>query len=173
MLIDNIILIGMPGSGKSTVGKHIASTFDKEFIDADDLIEQAADMPIQAIVDEWGLVRFSKLEESVLCDINCQNAVVSTGGSAVFCDRAMLHLGNIGCRLFLKISLETLLARVTNESSRGLYKEPSQSLTDLYYERLELYPKYADLTFENDGSFDATDRSALLRLLNEFRIELD
>ena len=169
MLVSNIILIGMPGSGKSTVGKHIASTFDKEFIDADDLIEQAANMPIQAIVDEWGLARFSELEESVLCDLDCQNAVVSTGGSAVFSDRAMSHLGNIGCRLFLQISLETLLARVTNESSRGLYKKPSQSLTDLYNERLELYPRYADLTFDNDGSFEEADRSALSRLLNNFK----
>lgn len=168
MLSNNIILIGMPGSGKSTVGRVIAAQYEMDFIDVDDLIEKNANMPIQSIVDDRGLEQFGELEESVLCNIACDNTVVSTGGSAVYSHRGMQHLGKLGGRLYLEISLETLMARVTNESSRGLYRKPGQSLSDLYHERHTLYPTYADLTFDNDGCFDDAQRQRLFTLLSEF-----
>ena len=154
----------MPGSGKSTIGRSLAKRFNKKFIDADDLIEAAANLPIQSIVDGWGLKRFSELEESVLCDLDLQNSIISTGGSAVYCHTAMRKLGENGIRIYLRITAKTLLQRVKNESSRGLYKYPAHGLMRVYRDRQDLYPKYADLTFDNDGPFTALTAQRLFDL---------
>lgn len=162
----NIVLIGMPGSGKSTVGRRLARHYGLQFIDGDVLIEQATGMCIQDVVNRMGLRRFAEIEQRVLCSLQTDNAVISTGGSAVYSQEAMHYLGSIGRRLYLKISRATLLRRVNNTDSRGLFKLPSYSLLRLYAERQALYPCYADLTFANDKPLSAVQAHRLYRLLD-------
>jgi len=136
------------------------------FVDGDVLIEQHTGMAIQAVVNRMGLKRFAAIEQQVLCNLQLQNSVISTGGSAVYSQAAMHHLGQIGLRLYLKISPATLMRRVNNVGSRGLYKHPAHHLMRLYSDREALYPKYADLTFSNDAPFSAVNAQHLYRLLD-------
>jgi len=162
---SNIVLIGMPGSGKSTIGKRLASHYNLGFVDGDNLIENAANSSVQAIIDKWGLRRFQQIEQQVLCDLNPKDCVISTGGSAIYSASAMHHLGNIGTRLYLKISPQSLIRRVNNAATRGLYKYPAHSLMRLFSERQSLYPQYADITYENNQPFTALRAYQLYALL--------
>ena len=162
---NNLVLIGMPGAGKTTIGWFLSKHLGMTFIDADQLIEQTANLPIQSIVNNWGLAKFTELEESVLCDLSIENAIISTGGSAVYSHRAMSHLGYIGCRVYLKITANTLIRRVTNQDRRGLYKLPGHDLMRLFRDREHLYPNYADITFDNDRSFTASGAYELVSLI--------
>ena len=162
---NNLVLIGMPGAGKTTIGRFLSKHLGMNFIDADQLIEQTANLPIQSIVNNWGLAKFTELEESVLCDLSIENAIISTGGSAVYSHRAMSHLGYIGCRVYLKITANTLIRRVTNQDRRGLYKLPGHDLMRLFRDREHLYPNYADITFDNDRSFTASGAYELVSLI--------
>ncbi len=162
---SNIVLIGMPGSGKSTVGKQLARRYNLEFIDGDFLIEAAANMSIQSIVDNWGLKRFNRLEQEVLCDLNVNQSLVSTGGSAVYSDAAMHHLGNIGLRVYLRITPYTMLRRINNASTRGLFKLPGHSLMRLYEQRKSMYPRHAAVTFDNDRPFTAQTANVLYAII--------
>ncbi len=158
----------MPGSGKSTIGKRLARHYGLTFIDGDTLIESAAGLPIQQVVNNQGLKRFSQLEQRVLCDIDPCGAVISTGGSAVYSADAMRHLQQLSTVIYLQISLQTLVQRVNNTNSRGLYKLPAHPLVRLYRERESLYPSYAHLTFNNDAPFTAIKASQLLQKLDRF-----
>lgn len=162
---SNIALIGMPGSGKSTIGKHLAKHYQMDFVDGDHLIEQAAGMTLQQIVNLRGLQRFRDLEAQVLSELAAKNTVISTGGSAVFSARAMQYLACDCIRLYLKISPQTLIKRVQNVHSRGLIKSPSYHLLRLFVERRDLYSNYADITFTNDAFFSAVKASQLHQLL--------
>ncbi|MBX2849032.1 MAG: AAA family ATPase, partial [Acidiferrobacterales bacterium] len=115
----NLVLIGMPGSGKSTLGKRLADDLSIEFLDTDRLIEQKESQPIQAIADKSGINYLKSLEQSVLCDLSVKRHLLATGGSAVLSDPAMRHLSSIGKIIYLKIKLSTLLARVENSQTRG------------------------------------------------------
>ena len=157
----NIILIGMPGSGKTTVGRRLAKDLRYTFIDTDRLVERAVNMPIQKIVDNFGLRRFAQLEQRILCELAPSCSIIATGGSAVFSEAAMRHLGDYGTRLYLRISRQTMMRRITDKATRGLFKLPSHTLLRLYAERESMYPKYADLTFDNDKPFTAA-RAQLL-----------
>lgn len=163
---SNITLIGMPGSGKSTVGKRLAKHFNRRFIDCDVLIERSANMPIQHVVDRMGLKRFKEIEQRVLCEIDVTNAIISTGGSAIYSRTAMAHLAGISTLLYLRISRASLLRRVNNESARGLYKLPSHSLLRLYQEREQMYPECADVIFDNDEPLSAVKADQLISLLS-------
>lgn len=165
---NNVVLIGMPGAGKSTIGRFLSKNLGKRFIDADPLIEQAASLPIQDIVNNWGLAKFTELEESVLCDLKVENSIISTGGSAVYSERAMTYLGDIGCRVYLKISANTLIRRVTNQDRRGLYKLPGHGLMRLFRDREYLYPNFADITFSNDVPFTSAGAHRLVSLINTY-----
>ena len=127
----NIVLIGMPGSGKSTIGKRLAKYFELEFVDTDLILEQVENMPIQSIVDRRGLRRSMQLEHDVLNSLSIQGAVIATGGSAVYSDHAMQHLALTGTRVYLYVSLATMLRRVTNDESRGLVKLPQHHMSRL------------------------------------------
>lgn len=162
---SNIALIGMPGSGKSTIGKYLAKHYQMNFIDGDHLIEQAAGMTVQQIVNLRGLQRFRDLETQVLSELVVKNTVISTGGSAVFSAQAMQHLGNQSVTLYLKISPQTLIKRVQNVRSRGLIKLPSHHMLRLFAERKDLYSNYADVIFANDAYFNAVKASQLHQLL--------
>lgn len=148
---SNLILIGMPGSGKSTVGIILAKMMTRPYIDTDILIQLAEKRSLQEIVDHQGHMVLRDIEERVLLDINCQNHIIATGGSAAYSDKAMNHLKRDGVVIFLDADLVTLKSRISNYETRGLAKRPDQSFADLFQERYQLYTKYADITTPSKG----------------------
>ncbi len=147
----NIVLIGMPGAGKSTVGVILAKKMLRDFVDTDLLIQAAEGRCLQEIVDTDGYLRLREIEEQLLLSLDVQNHVVATGGSAVYSDRAMNYLKSHGQLIFLQVELVALQARVPDYSSRGLAKHLDQSFDELFEERLQLYRRYADITITCAG----------------------
>ena len=149
---ENIILIGMPGAGKSTLGVVLAKILGYEFIDADLLIQSKLDKTLQKIIDACGPDGFIEVENEVLCTLTAKHAVIATGGSAVYSDEAMRHLGSIGTVVYLKVSYEELESRLGGLHERGVVmKNGTGGLSELFEERRPLYEKYADLTIDIDG----------------------
>jgi len=148
---SNIVLIGMPGSGKSTVGVILAKKIAHDFVDTDILIQKAQGRPLQDIVDKDGYAALRNIEESELLKLKVSNYVIATGGSAVYGEHAMAHLKSNGLAIFLDVSLATLEARIPDFSTRGLAKRPDQTFSELFDERNGLYKKYADITIKCDG----------------------
>lgn len=153
MLSDsrNLIFVGMPGSGKSTVGVLVAKRLGLGFIDTDLLIQQKAGCTLQDIVNQRGYLALRLVEEEALLQLNVEKHVLSTGGSAVYSDAAMTHLKMGGIVIFLDISLDTVASRIGDYSLRGISKRPEQSLIELYEERSALYSRYADITIQGDA----------------------
>jgi shikimate kinase len=148
---SNFILIGMPGAGKSTIGALFAERANLSFLDTDLLLESRENRPLQQIVDQSGYLGMQIAEESLVLSLNCQNHVIATGGSVIYSPLAMKQLKTLGLILFLHLSLEELLPRLTDLTTRGLVRRPGQSFADLYLERLPLYRRYADLTITCGG----------------------
>jgi shikimate kinase len=146
---QNIILIGMPGSGKSTVGVILAKRLSRGFVDTDLMIQTAQGRSLQKIVDLDGYLALREIEERLLLDLRCSNQVIATGGSAAYSQPAMKHLKQDSIAVFLHADLETLNRRVHDFSGRGLAKSPDQTLDDLFMERLSLYTAYADITIDS------------------------
>lgn len=148
---SNIVLIGMPGSGKSTVGIILAKRTSKDFIDTDVLIQTREGRTLQDIVDNDGHMVLREIEEKVLLSIDADNHVISTGGSAAYSKPAMMHLRSKGVVVFLHADLQTLRNRIGNFETRGLAKKADQTFEDLFEERLSLYTQFADVTVESGG----------------------
>jgi shikimate kinase len=146
---SNIVLIGMPGSGKSTVGILLAKKIGKDFIDTDILIQVEQERTLQDIVDKDGYMELRRIEENTLVKLAYKNHVVSTGGSAAYSHNAMTHLKNDGVIIFLNVTLNELFNRVKDFETRGLAKRHDQTLDDLFDERYSLYKKYADITIDS------------------------
>lgn len=142
----SIVLIGMPGAGKSTVGVMLAKLTCRSFVDTDVLIQSSQGRPLQDIVDREGHLALRAVEEQVILKIDCSNCVIATGGSAVYSPAAMAHLKQHGILVFLHADLPVLEARVRDLDTRGLAKRPDQSFRQLFEERAPLYAKYADVT---------------------------
>lgn len=147
----NIILIGMPGSGKSTVGVLLAKQLGFGFIDTDLLIQQDAGRTLQDIVDHDGYQALRHIEENTLLKLDVQKQVISTGGSAVYSRSGMHHLKKNGIVVFLDIPLPVVVHRIGDYSLRGISRRPGQTLEALFEERLELYNQYADLLVKGEG----------------------
>jgi len=147
---DNIILIGMPGAGKSTVGVLLAKRLGYNFADSDLLLQAQQRRRLQAIIAEQGLATFKRLEEELLCSLQGHRTVFATGGSAVYSETAMQHMQSLGRRVFLDVPLAELSDRIRDMDSRGLVIDPGQDLADLYRQRLPLYRRHADLTIHAD-----------------------
>lgn len=145
---SNIVLIGMPGSGKSTIGIILAKLAAKNFIDTDVLIQLEENRTLQDIVDSEGHMALRKIEERVLLGVNHRDHIIATGGSAAYSDKAMRHLQKDGLIIFLNADLPCLRSRIRNYDTRGLAKRPEQSFQDLFDERFELYSKYSDITVD-------------------------
>ena len=148
---SNIVLIGMPGSGKSTVGIILAKLTSRSFIDTDVLIQTREVRSLQDIVDHDGYLFLREIEEKTLLGLDLRNHVIATGGSAVYSPAAMRHLKSDGVIIFLDVNLETLKVRVADYATRGLAKRPDQNVDDLFAERSALYRKYADRTIDCAG----------------------
>ncbi len=148
---SNIVLIGMPGSGKSSVGVILARLTARDFVDTDVLIQTVQQRSLQDIVDRDGYLALRGIEENVLLKLDCRDHVIATGGSAVYSPSAMAHLKSHGIVVFLHVDMPTLRSRVKDYETRGLAKRPDQSLDDLFAERLALYRKYADVTVDCIG----------------------
>lgn len=144
--LSNIVLIGMPGSGKSTVGVILAKMISHDFLDTDVLIQTLTGRSLQDIVDMDGHLGLRKIEEDVLLGLDCRNHVIATGGSAAYSHAAMIHLKSNALMVFLDVDLPTLESRVSDFDTRGLAKLPDQTFADLFHERFPLYTKYADIT---------------------------
>jgi len=149
--MNNIILVGMPSCGKSTVGVVLAKTMNKGFVDTDILIQQREGRTLQDIINTCGNDYFHQVEEAVLLDFDGQNYVVATGGSAIYFDRAMDKFKETGKIVYLKVSLDTVLKRLNNIKTRGVTLAKGQTLGDLYHQRVPLYEKHADVIIEADG----------------------
>lgn len=145
---SNIVLIGMPGSGKSTVGVLLAKRLGLGFIDTDLLIQQEAGRTLQDIVDHEGYQALRQIEEQVLLELEVRRQVISTGGSAVYSEAAMQHLKTDAVVVFLDIPLEVVLERIGDYSARGISRRPGQSLSELFSERFGLYSGVADVTVD-------------------------
>jgi shikimate kinase len=147
----NIILIGMPGAGKSTVGVILAKLTSRDFVDTDVLIQTSQGRTLQDIVDTDGYALLRKIEEDVLLGLSVHNCVIATGGSAVYSNGAMVHLKSDGIVIFLDVDMPTLEARIHDYSTRGLAKRTDQNFTDMFQERFMLYTKFADIMVKCAG----------------------
>ena len=165
---SNIVLIGMPGSGKSTVGVILAKLTSLNFVDTDVLIQVSHGQTLQNIVDTSGHMELRRIEEKELITLNIHNHVIATGGSAVYSHTAMKHLKSDGIAVFLNIDLPTLESRVCDFDTRGLAKRPDQCFADLFDERFSLYTKYADVTI---NCLDATPEKICARIIKDLELE--
>ena len=149
--MKNIIFIGMPASGKSTVGVVVAKRLGYEFIDTDLLIQKQEKKLLKEIIAEVGNDGFLKIENQVTRVVEAEKAVISPGGSVVYCKEAMEHYKEIGTIVYLKVSYDTINKRISNAKNRGVVLKDGQTLYDLYMERTQLFEKYADYTVSEEG----------------------
>ena len=149
--MDNIILIGMPASGKSTVGVVLAKRLGYEFIDTDLLIQQQEQALLREIIAEKGEDGFLVIEDQVNADLEAERSVIAPGGSVVYCENAMKHYKEIGTVVYLQTSYQTIKERIGDPKKRGVVLREGQTLKDLYEERRVLFEKYADVTICEDG----------------------
>ena len=145
---DNIILIGMPGVGKSTIGVVLAKVLGYQFVDADLLIQEAEGKLLSDLIEENGTDGFIEIENRVNSQIQTHRSVIATGGSVIYGKEAMEHLKSIGTVVYLKQNLRVLQRRLRNLKGRGVVLKEGQTLADLYKERTVLYEKYADITVD-------------------------
>ena len=149
--MNNIILIGMPGSGKSSLGVVLAKKIGFGFIDSDLVIQQREGMTLERIIEKHGDAGFIQIENEVNCSISPHHTVIATGGSAVYGKEAMEHLRQIGTVIYLKLDYADIDRRLSDIKGRGGVLKDGQTLKDLYDERVVLYEKYADITIAEDG----------------------
>ena len=147
----NVVLIGMPGAGKSTVGVLLAKRLGLGFVDTDILIQALAGARLQEIVDAGGHRELRRLEERAILGLDVRGAVIATGGSAVYSARAMEHLARGGTLVHLRAGLGLLEARIDDLDRRGLANPAGQSLAEIYAERAPLYERFAAVTVDVDG----------------------
>ncbi|MCI8453940.1 MAG: shikimate kinase [Lachnospiraceae bacterium] len=147
---DNIILIGMPSAGKSTIGVLLAKRLGYSFVDADLVIQEKTGKLLKEIIAERGLDGFLRVEEEVNAELSAHRSVIAPGGSVIYGERAMEHLRELGTVVYLKISYEELVRRVGNVKDRGVALKEGMTLHDLYDERIAYYERYADLTVDEE-----------------------
>lgn len=163
---DNIVLIGMPGSGKSTVGVILAKVLGYSFIDSDLLIQKAEKKLLKEIIAREGQEGFLKIENRVNASIETEKSVIATGGSVVYCQEAMEHLKEIGTVIYLQLDYPILRRRLGNLIGRGVVLKEGQTLKDLYEERVPLYEKYAEYIIDEKKTNAEGTLQKILEILN-------
>lgn len=146
--MNNIVLIGMPGAGKSTVGVVLAKTLGMFFIDSDLIIQKKEKELLQEIINNEGLEVFLEKEAAAVLSIKEDNSVIATGGSVIYKKESMEHLKKTSIIVYLKLSYEEIYERIDNIKTRGIALKKNQTLKELYDERKIFYEKYADVTVE-------------------------
>ena len=160
--MNNITLIGMPGAGKSTLGVVLAKVLGYQFLDSDLLIQKEEKRKLSQIIQEDGIEGFKLMEDRVNASIEAEETVIATGGSVVYCEKAMNHLKSIGKVVYLKLSYKTISNRLGDLKGRGVVLKEGQDLQGLYDERIPLYEKYADIVIDEDGKDLEATLQALL-----------
>jgi len=149
--VDNITLIGMPGSGKSTVGVVLAKRLGCDFLDTDLILQRREGRRLQELLEQLGLEGFLDAEAEAVCSVACNNTVIAPGGSVVYRPASMAHLRSLGRIVYLYLPLEQLRARIHNMTTRGIAMAPGQTLDTLYAQREPLYRRWAGLTVDCSG----------------------
>ena len=157
---NNVALIGMPGAGKSTLGVLLAKRTAREFLDTDLHIQESQGATLQQIIERCGIEEFHRIEERCVLALDCSSCVIAPGGSAVYSEAAMQHLGRIAVRVYLDVPLVELDRRLGDLDARGVIRAPGQDLADLLAERLPLYERWADVRVDcgalaHEGTVDA------------------
>lgn len=147
----NLIFIGMPAVGKSTVGVVVAKRLGMQFIDTDLLIQKQENKLLREIISTVGEEGFLKIENQVNRDVDVENSVISPGGSVIYCEEAMEHFKDIGIIVYLQASYQTIKRRIRNPKKRGVVLREGQTLRNLYDERIKYFEKYADIVVSEDG----------------------
>ena len=161
-----VTLIGMPGAGKSSVGRYLAKALKLRFHDTDDDLERRENATLQTIMDTKGLDYFRALEESLLLDIDFQGEVIATGGSVIYSQPLMTKLKALGPLVFLDVPLLTLQDRVAHDAPRGMAKSQNTSYEELYQQRHPLYCAWADITVDcSDSAKPKTIAGTIVKLL--------
>lgn len=160
---NNIVLIGMPGAGKSTVGVVLAKVVGHKFIDSDLVIQEQTGKLLHELITEHGLDGFLEIENQTNASLDVEKAIIATGGSVIYGEEAMEHLRRIGLVVYLKLSLESIAERLGDLKQRGVALKKGFGLKELYEERIPLYEKYADLILdcENKTIRQITEEIAL------------
>lgn len=166
---NNIILIGMFGSGKSTVGRIIADKLRYTLVDTDLLIERKYKKPLQRVLDELGMKGFMGMEDKTLQDIQTRRCVVAPGGSSVYYPKGMAHLRKLGPVVFLKVDLREILKRIPDISNRGTVRRGGDSIPALYRERAPLYRKYADIIVDANSQNWQKTAAEVIKALDIWR----
>ncbi len=149
--MDNIIFIGMPASGKSTVGVVAAKRLGYEFLDTDLLIQKQEKRLLKDIIAQDGIDGFLAIEDKVNAGVNVNHTIIAPGGSVIYCENAMRHFKKIGTIVYLNASYQTISERIGDAERRGVVLREGQTLRQLYEERRALFEKYADITIYEDG----------------------
>lgn len=145
-MTSNIILIGMPGAGKSTIGMELADTLNVSWIDTDQIIERKISKKLAEYIEENGVPAFKKLEEEVLLDLDTISTIISTGGSVIYSEAGMKHLQSLGKIIYLDVAYETIESRILQNPQRGIVNASGVNLRKLFDDRTKLYRSYADHT---------------------------
>ena len=164
--MQNVVLIGMPGCGKSTLGVLLAKVLMMDFVDTDLLLQKKSGKPLQQMVDELGSEGFSEVEESFVSQLRLSRTVIATGGSVALEDRAMETLKENGVIVFIRLSYETIEKRLRNISTRGIAMKKGQTLQSLYAQRQPAYHRWADVVIDADGQDIEQTVAELVRALN-------
>ena len=148
---NNIVLIGMPSCGKSTIGVVLAKAIGYRFVDSDLIIQERTGKLLSEIIEDEGIDTFNQIENDVNASLEYTKAVIATGGSAIYGEKAMEHLRSIGTIVYIELPLESLKERIGDLNARGVSIKDGQTFDELFEERKPLYEKYADVTIHAEG----------------------
>ncbi len=165
--MDNIILIGMPAAGKSTVGVLLAKTMLYDFVDCDLVIQRKYDSSLCDLIETRGEDAFIALENETLCSLDYRHTIIATGGSAIYGKEAMAHLATLGTIVYLKLDLPEIQRRIGNIQTRGVVMHRNTTMEEMYVERCALYEKYAHITVDLSGLSTEQAVVALMSALTE------
>lgn len=164
--MSNIILIGMPGVGKSTLGVILAKVLGYKFIDTDIIIQEEEKCLLSELIDKFGVEGFIKIENKIVSKINVDNTVIATGGSVVYGEDAMNTLSSLGNIVYIRQDFKTIQKRVDNIQGRGVVLKQNQTFEDLYNERIKLYDRYADIVIDQENKDVEETLKLVLKQLN-------